>query len=167
MAFVSGLMGPYMSPMPIGASLATLFSLLVALIGTPWLAFRLLKEHGKDEEYRLEDTKVFKFYERTLTPLLHSGRRPGSRSDRDGAPRSLSVSLFFFRAVEVKILPYDNKSELQVIIDMPEGTTLEQTASVAKEIAGYVKTVPEVTTTSTTSGRTPRSTSTGWCAITT
>jgi multidrug efflux pump subunit AcrB len=144
MAFVSGLMGPYMSPMPIGASLATLFSLLVALIGTPWLAFRLLKEHGHEEEYRLEDTNVFKFYQKTLTPVLHSGKRSWGLIGFVTGLLLVSVSLFFFRAVEVKILPYDNKSEMQVIIDMPEGTTLEQTARVAKEIAGYVRTVPEV-----------------------
>lgn len=145
MAFVSGLMGPYMSPMPIGASLAMLFSLLVALVGTPWLAYRLLKEHGGEREYRIEDTLTYRFYDRTLAPLLDNPKKAWTTIGVVAALLLASVSLLFLRAVEVKILPYDNKSEMQVIVDMPEGTTLEQTARAAKEIAGYLKTVPEVT----------------------
>jgi multidrug efflux pump subunit AcrB len=145
MAFVSGLMGPYMSPMPIGASLAMLFSLLVALVGTPWLAYRLLKHHGEEKEYRIEDTRTYRFYDKTLGPLLDNRKRAWTMIWIVTGLLLASVSLFFFRAVEVKILPYDNKSEMQVIIDMPEGTTLEQTARVAKDIAGYLRTVPEVT----------------------
>jgi len=99
MAFVSGLMGPYMSPMPIGASLATLFSLLVALIGPRgWPSAS--QGARKDEEYRLEDTKVFKFYQRTLTPVLHSSRRSWTMIGFVTALLLVSISLFFFRAVE-------------------------------------------------------------------
>jgi len=146
MAFVSGLMGPYMSPMPIGASMAMLFSLFVALVGTPWLAYRLLKSHeGDEKEYRVEDTFVYRFYNKTLAPLLDNSKRAWISIAVVCGLLLLSTSLFIFRLVEVKILPFDNKSEMQVIIDMPEGTTLEQTARVAKEISGYLKTVPEVT----------------------
>jgi multidrug efflux pump subunit AcrB len=144
MAFVSGLMGPYMSPMPIGASVAMLFSLLVALVGTPWLAFHLLKAHGLEREYRLEDTRIYGFYKKTLLPLLDDRKRAAISIAAVSVLLLVSVSLFLFRAVEVKILPYDNKSEMQVIVDMPEGTTLEQTARVAKEISAYLTTVPEV-----------------------
>jgi multidrug efflux pump subunit AcrB len=144
MAFVSGLMGPYMSPMPIGASLATLFSLLVALVGTPWLAFHLLKAHEMETEYKIEETRIYKFYNRTLLPLLDNRKRAATAIAVVSGLLVLSVSLFLFRLVEVKILPYDNKSEMQVIIDMPEGTTLEQTARVTKGISGFLRTVPEV-----------------------
>ncbi len=147
MAFVSGLMGPYMSPMPIGAALAMLFSLFVALVGTPWLAYRLLKAHGGEEkEYRVEETRIYRFYNKTLGPLLDNNKQIWMWLAVVVVLLLGSVSLFFFRAVEVKILPFDNKSEMQVIIDMPEGTPLEQTARVAKEISTYLKTVPEVTT---------------------
>ncbi|UCG51334.1 MAG: efflux RND transporter permease subunit [Candidatus Latescibacterota bacterium] len=145
MAFVSGLMGPYMSPMPIGASLAMLFSLLVALVGTPWLAYRLLKRGGEEKEYSVEDTLVYRFYTKTLAPLLDRPKRAWISIIAVCVLLLLSVSFFLFRFVEVKILPYDNKSEMQVIIDMPEGTTLEQTARVAKDISAYLKTVSEVT----------------------
>lgn len=144
MVFVRGLMGPYMSPMPIGASLAMLFSLLIALVGTPWLAYRLIKDTGHDEEYDLEKTFIFKVYDKTLRPVLRRPVLGWSMLGGVGVILLLAISLFPLRVVEVKMLPFDNKSEFQVIIDMPEGTPLEQTARVAKEIAAYIRTVPEV-----------------------
>lgn len=147
MAFVSGLMGPYMSPMPIGAALAMIFSLLVALIITPWLAYRLLKsEKPKNPEkaFVLEETLIYKFYSATIRPLIAS---PVKRWGFIGGVTLLllgSMTLLVFKLVAVKMLPFDNKNELQVIIDMPEGTTLERTAVVAGEIAGYLKSQPEV-----------------------
>ena len=151
MAFVSGLMGPYMSPMPIGASMAMIFSLIVALIITPFLAYRLLREGDDHEEsgnsdtgYKLEETFIYRAYEKTMTPLLES---PAKRwSFIVGVTLLLlgSMSLFYFKLVAVKMLPFDNKNEFSVVIDMPEGTTMERTAVVAKEIASYLREQPEV-----------------------
>ncbi len=145
MIFVSGLMGPYMSPMPIGASLAMLFSLMVALIATPWLAYRLLKQTGHiDESKGLEKSFIYRFYNTTFVPLLDNSRKTWIVLGAIAAMLLIAVSLLFIRAVEVKMLPFDNKSEIQVIIDMPEGTTLEQSAAVTHEMAGVLRTVPEV-----------------------
>jgi multidrug efflux pump subunit AcrB len=148
MLFVSGLMGPYMSPMPIGASLAMMFSLLVALIGTPWLAFRLLgKAHqGKDEEstYVLEETKIYRAYRWFLEPLLE---KPGRLVVALGIVVVLllgATGLFFTRTVMVKMLPFDDKNEMQVILDLPEGTTLETSATLALDVARGLEPVPEI-----------------------
>lgn len=142
MVFVSGMMGPYMSPMPIGASLAMIFSLLVALMITPWLAFRLLRHEDqsgkKEEDYQLENTWIYRVYYKIMNPLLNSGAKRWLFIGGVVAMLLGSVSLFLFKVVTVKILPFDNKNEFQVVIDMPEGSTLEQTASVTKEIALYL-----------------------------
>ncbi len=126
MAFVGGLMGPYMRPIPIGASAAMIFSLLVAFMVTPWAAVRILKR-GRDGKHEEED-RLTRLYRRVMGNILHH------TSVRWGFLASVvflllgSVSLFYFQFVKVKMLPFDNKSEFQVIIDMPEGTTLEETA---------------------------------------
>ncbi|MFQ5751348.1 MAG: efflux RND transporter permease subunit, partial [bacterium] len=145
MAFVSGLMGPYMSPMPIGASLAMLFSLLVALIVTPWLSYRLLKNGKEEKEYVLEETLVYRIYKKTLAPLIENTKKGWLAIAVGALLLMLAISFLFFRLVKVKMLPFDNKSEFQVIVDMPEGTTLEQTAAVTKDLVSYLNTVPEVT----------------------
>ena len=146
MVFVSGLMGPYMSPMPIGASLAMLFSLMVALIATPWLAYRLLKqgEGHADESEGLDDSLVFRFYNRTLKPLLDSPRKAFIALAAIAGMLLIAVSMLFVRMVEVKMLPFDNKSEIQLIIDMPEGSTLEETAAAAHDMVSALRDVPEV-----------------------
>ena len=142
MVFVSGMMGPYMSPMPIGASIAMIFSLLVALMITPWLAYRLLKHDdgkGDDKDYSLEKTLIYKLYDKTMRPMIES---PMKRWVFIGSVTVLlfaSASLFLFKVVTVKILPFDNKNEFQVVVDMPEGTTLEETANVTKELAAYLR----------------------------
>ncbi len=149
MAFVRGLMGPYMRPMPIGASLAMLFSLGVALVMTPWLAYRLLKGghgHGHEEEgYDLHRTWIYRFYRWLLVPMIKSPARRWAFLGLILLLQVGAVLLLPAKLVTVKMLPFDNKSELQVIVDMPEGTTLEQTARVAREIGLYLGTVPEVT----------------------
>jgi multidrug efflux pump subunit AcrB len=147
MAFVSGLMGPYMAPMPIGASLAMTFSLLVALIGAPWFSYRLMRGASGDEGegYQLERTPIYRGYRWIVQPLL---ARPWKGLVFLGAVFVLllaSIALIPLKAVTVKMLPFDNKSEVQIIVDMPEGTTLEQTTRVGREMAGYLRTVPEVT----------------------
>lgn len=147
MAFVSGMMGPYMSPMPIGASIAMILSLFVALTVTPYLGYHLLREkekQGHKASRGLETSTIYKIYRKIEKPLLDS---PGKRKLMLGVTLVLllgSVAMFFTKAVVVKMLPFDNKNEFQVVIDMPEGTTLERTAAVTREIAQYLRTVPEV-----------------------
>ena len=145
MVFVSGLMGPYMSPMPIGATLAMIFSLLVALIATPWLSFRLLKtEEGHHEEYDITKTGYYKLFNNILSPFIESPVKRWIAFGVVGLMLFGAIALVPLKAVQMKMLPFDNKNEFQVIIDMPDGTSLEQTARVAKEAAAYLKTVPEV-----------------------
>ena len=145
MAFVSGLMGPYMRPIPIGASAAMIFSLLVAFIVTPWASLRFLKRvdsHGDHAEQ--VEGRATQLYRSFMTRLIRD------RKWRIGFLSLVvilllgSVSLFAFRAVRVKMLPFDNKSEFQVIIDTPEGTTLEETAALTREIGDSLGKVPEV-----------------------
>ena len=145
MAFVGGLMGPYMRPIPVGASAAMIFSLIVAFIVTPWATVRLLKHahHGDDDA---AESALTRFYRRVMGALL-------------GAPRLRAVflggvvvlllgamALVAVKWVRVKMLPFDNKSEFQVIVDMPEGTPLEQTDRVTQALADALRTQPEVTT---------------------
>ena len=143
MVFVSGLMGPYMSPMPIGASIAMIFSLLVALTITPYLAYRLLKG-GEDEEkdiesqFKLEDGFIYKIYNKAMRPMLESPKLRWSFILSVTVLLLASTTLVYFKKVAVKMLPFDNKNEFQVIVDMPEGTTLERTAVVTKELAAFV-----------------------------
>ncbi len=147
MAFVSGLMGPYMSPMPIGASLAMLFSLLVALIITPFVAYRLLQheENGNHHrEYALERTTLYRLYAATIQPMLSDARRRWMFIGGVSGLLLASMLLLYFKLVAVKMLPFDNKNEMQIIVDMPEGGTLERTAAVTKAIASYLRTQPEV-----------------------
>lgn len=147
MAFVSGMMGPYMSPMPIGASIAMLLSLFVALTVTPYLGYHLLQEKEEQkhkEEQGLETTWVYKIYSKIEKPLLTSSVKRRTMLGITVLLLLLSVFMFFNKSVVVKMLPFDNKNEFQVVIDMPEGTTLERTAAVTKEIAQYLSTVPEV-----------------------
>src|SRR5690554_5249435 len=149
MAFVSGLMGPYMSPMPIGASIAMILSLFVALTVTPYLGLIFLREKEKKGKpakkvKTLEETRIYRLYSKVQTPLLNNR---GKRWIFLGGITLLlvgSVAMFFTKSVAVKMLPFDNKNEMQVVIDMPEGTTLERTAVVAKEIGQYLATQPLV-----------------------
>jgi multidrug efflux pump subunit AcrB len=148
MLFVSGLMGPYMSPMPVGATVAMLFSLAVALIVTPWLAYRFLPqhgdEHGEGEGYVLEETRIYRIYRAVMLPLL---RKPSRLLLTLGGVTLLllgSVAMFAFRTVSVKMLPFDDKNELQVIVDMPEGTPLERTLALAQDLAVATVGVEEV-----------------------
>ena len=152
MAFVSGLMGPYMSPIPINASMGMLISLAVAFVFTPWSTNRALSRvahnHGGQHHGRGERNRLTPFFTAVMSPFLetHKGRR--NRWLLLGAILSLiglSLSLAGFRAVVLKMLPFDNKSEFQVVLDMPEGTALEQTSRVLNEIGAYLETVPEVT----------------------
>ena len=162
MAFVSGMMGPYMRPIPVGASVAMLASLAVAFIVTPYLGYRLLRGHvahapagggAPDQAPEGEETgRVGRLYTRLLTPLMD---RRGRRLAFYGGVVALlvaSVGLLFVKAVQVKMLPFDNKSEFQVVLDLPEGTTLETTNAAAQEVASYLRHVPEVSSTEVYAG---------------
>ena len=147
MAFVSGLMGPYMRPIPVNASIAMFFSLLVAFVVIPWFCQTCYRPgsvvKGVDHE---EDENGFaaRLYRRFLSPLLVHPVMAAAFICIVALLLGGSVLLFYTRHVVVKMLPFDNKSEIQLVIDMPEGTTLEETARVTKALSQYVRTVPEV-----------------------
>lgn len=153
MAFVSGMMGPYMSPMPIGASIAMIFSLLIALTLTPYFGYLFLRhkdkkgeEHESEEkETDLHETKIYKLYAKIITPFLENRKRRWTFMIGLTVVLLGSFVLFYTKSVPVKMLPFDNKNEFQVVIDMPEGTTLERTAAVAKELAVYISRNDKVT----------------------
>ena len=172
MAFVSGMMGPYMRPIPIGASAAMLASLAVAFIVTPYVALRLLRGHVVPEVMshdaaeagdadgaaacepvaRAEPSGFAKFYSRIMTELMDRPRlRVGFYAGVLGLVVA-SVALVAMRAVQVKMLPFDNKSEFQVVLDLPEGSTLETSNAAASEVAAYLRTIPEVTGTEVYAG---------------
>ncbi len=148
MAFVSGLMGPYMRPIPVGASAAMLLSLLIAFIISPWLSYIVLKGTKHDDRGEKENKilgALNRIYEKNLMGLLESSKK---RLAFMGFVLLLLGAAFLLvplKLVTMKMLPFDNKSELQVIIDMPEGTTLEKSAALSSEMGEYLKTVPEVT----------------------
>ncbi|MEN9876780.1 MAG: hypothetical protein RLZZ529_1777 [Bacteroidota bacterium] len=147
MAFVSGMMGPYMSPMPIGASIAMILSLFVALTVTPYLGYHLLQEKEEQEHKEAEgmDTSwIYKMYNKIERPFLDSSPKRRLLLGVTVVLLFGSVLMFFTKSVIVKMLPFDNKNEFQVVIDMPEGTTLERTSAVTREIAQYLATKPEV-----------------------
>ncbi len=150
MGFVSGMMGPYMRPIPVGASMAMIFSLFIAFVISPYMAFRLLKDQKYDdsEQDNGEEHKKswdYRAYVKLMTPLL---KKPGVRFVFLAGVFLLllaSCSLVYFKFVRVKMLPFDNKSEFQIVIDMPEGSTLEETYHLTRDIGNYLSTVPEVT----------------------
>ncbi len=149
MAFVSGLMGPYMAPMPIGASIAMILSLFVALTITPYLGCVFLREKENKgvkskSEKTVEETFIYKIYDKLERPLLENKVKRWLFLGGTFLVLIGTMVLFFTKSVAVKMLPFDNKNEFQVVIDMPEGTTLERTGVVAQEISQYLSTRPEV-----------------------
>ncbi len=151
MAFVTGLMGPYMRPIPINSSVAMFFSMLLAFILTPYLAIRWLKHdeaHESPEALGKEDEAragfLVRLFNKIYMPLFNNRAKRWIFLGFAGMLLIVSVLLLVSRAVLVKMLPYDNKSELQVVLDMPEGTPLQETYRVAKQIADYIKNTNEV-----------------------
>ena len=154
MAFVGGLMGPYMRPIPIGASAAMFFSLAISFIVTPWAAIRILQwrknldngtrnaERGYDGD---ENSFFARIYRGLMTPLIASAKRRYQFLAALVVLLLVSMALVYVGWVKVKMLPFDNKSEFQIILNMPEGSSLERTAQAAREIAAAVRTEPEVT----------------------
>jgi multidrug efflux pump subunit AcrB len=152
MAFVSGLMGPYMSPIPINSSLGMALSLAIAFTVTPWLALKLMKSHGHghNDSAHAEPTaaglgaKLQTLFARLLTPLLESSRKRWQLLAGILAALMLSVGLTVVQWVVLKMLPFDNKSEFQVMVDMPAGTPLEDTAATLHELGAFLAQQPEV-----------------------
>ena len=151
MAFVSGLMGPYMRPIPVGATAAMAFSLVVAFVVTPWAAVRILRGRAGHAHDETED-RVTRLYRRVMGPLLH---RPALRWSFLATVALLlieSCALVYVEFVKVKMLPFDNKSEFQVIVDMEEGSALEETARVTRLLAEETLRQPEVVNVQTYAG---------------
>ena len=162
MAFVTGLMGPYMRPIPVNASVGMLLSLIIALVVTPWLSLKLLRGHGSDDARAVDAdgtdathghaagsmaARLHALFERLMTPFLdpdRGARRRGLLFASMGGLVVLAASLAVFQLVVLKMLPFDNKSELQVVVDLPEGRTLEDTAALLTELTAVLERVPEV-----------------------
>ncbi|NPV48898.1 MAG: efflux RND transporter permease subunit, partial [Armatimonadetes bacterium] len=145
LAFVRGLMGPYMRPIPVGASAAMVFSLLIAFIVSPYASVRLLRGAGAHGEHASQEGFTTRLYRRAMGPLIHQPRLGVTFLGGIVVLLLLAMLLLPLKLVVVKMLPFDNKSEFQVIIDAPEGTTLERTAQAARALSDYMCTVPEVT----------------------
>ncbi len=148
MAFVTGLMGPYMSPIPINASIGMLISLAVAFIVTPWMSNVML---GRSQVHHGDESGegwLYRVFRRGVGPFLNENKGRGKRWALGGLIMVFiagSVALVGVQMVVMKMLPFDNKSEFQVVVDMPEGTSVERTARVLGELGEYLATVPEVT----------------------
>jgi multidrug efflux pump subunit AcrB len=145
MAFVRGLMGPYMRPIPIGASSAMLFSLGVALVVSPWAAMRLLsRSHAEKKKPDHAEGGTTRLYRRIMSPLIRSKRHRFGFLVGVVLLLLAATALVPLKLVRVKMLPFDNKSEFQVIVDMPDGTPLEQTTRVSQALGRYLAQQPEV-----------------------
>ena len=148
MAFVSGLMGPYMSPIPINSSLGMALSLAIAFTVTPWLALKVMKSQGHASAPHDTPTglgpKLQKLFTRVLTPFLDSARKRWLLLVGILVAMMLSVGLTLVQWVVMKMLPFDNKSEFQVVVEMPAGTPLESTAATLHELGAFLAQQPEV-----------------------
>ena len=149
--FITGMMGPYMAPMSANVPMTVTFSTLCALTIVPWMTFTLLKNHpaiGKttaDSEGKAAPTRIYRIYEKVVSPFLSSRGMRYILLAVILILLAFSASLVLFRQVPLKMLPFDNKNEFQVVIDMPEGTTLETTDSVVRTFEDYLRQVSEVT----------------------
>ena len=147
MAFVRGLMGPYMRPIPVGASAAMVFSLIVAFVVSPWAALRLLRHYASGSAHGHHEAEGWttRFYRKLMNPLILDARRRWMFLAGVVVLLMAAVAFIPLKWVRVKMLPFDNKSEFQVMIDMPDGTPLEQTTRVAQTLGHYLEQQPEVT----------------------
>jgi multidrug efflux pump subunit AcrB len=142
--FITGMMGPYMAPMAFNVPLSVIVSTVVAFLVTPWLAFKLLKPVTEPAGYDISHTGLYRVYATLLKPLLHTRRRSWLFLAMVALLFLISVVFPALRLVPLKLLPYDNKDEFQVVVDMPEGTTLERTQGVVTALSTYLSSVPEV-----------------------
>jgi multidrug efflux pump subunit AcrB len=149
MAFITGMMGPYMRPMALNVPVAVVMSTVVALTITPWLAWRALKGGALANEDAkrptpVEETATHRFYERLLGGFLDDGRRAWALFGTVSVLFAAAVGLVALRAIPLKMLPFDNKNELQLLVDAPEGTTLERTDATVRRLAEVIRRAPEV-----------------------
>lgn len=145
MAFVGGLMGPYMRPIPIGSSAAMFFSLAIAFIVTPWAAVRMLRLGSSMKHFASDENFFTRLYRRLMGPLIKRARSRWIFLSAISALLLCALALVGIGWVKVKMLPFDNKSEFQIILNMPEGSALERTAQTAREMAAALRVEPEVT----------------------
>jgi len=148
MFFITGMMGPYMAPMAFNVPVAMMVSLIVSLTITPWASYLLLKRHDQDDNeqsFDLKQSGVYKFYHKTLGALIASPKRAWLFVFLIMLAFVGAAMLAVTRAVPLKLLPFDNKNELQLVIDMPKNSTLEATDQVARALGKYLATVDEVT----------------------
>ncbi len=154
MFFITGMMGPYMRPMALNVPLAMLSSLIVAVAITPWLSSKILKVepgHGHDEG-NVKETATYRLYARVMKPLVESKSRTWTLVAIIGFLFVGSIALALTGLVPLKMLPFDNKNEFQIVVDTPESFTLERTDAVVRELEAYLGTVPEVTDFTSTVG---------------
>ncbi|MDD5271952.1 MAG: efflux RND transporter permease subunit [Methylovulum sp.] len=147
MFFITGMMGPYMAPMAFNVPIAMLMSLVIAFTVTPWVSFKLLKgDYGKDHgiPFELKASRSFKAYQAILAPLLASKAKAWLFLLAVSVAFAASAMMAVTRVVPLKLLPFDNKNELQLVIDMPKGSSLEATDEVAAALGHYLATVNEV-----------------------
>lgn len=146
MLFITGMMGPYMRPMAVNVPLTMVMSLLVAFTITPWMSYHVLKgQYGKqEEEFVLQQTSTYRLYRRALEPFLDSRPKAWLLLASVAALLLVSMAMPALNLVPLKMLPFDNKNELQLVLDMPEGTPLEETDRAVRALEDYLATVNEV-----------------------
>jgi len=145
MLFVSGLMGPYMAPIPVNASAAMIFSFFVAVVIAPWLMVNFARKTLKAGHRSEGSGRLGALYARVARKVIANKRSAWIFLGSVGIATLIACSMFYFELVTVKLLPFDNKSEVQIVLDLPEGTALEDTARTAERAAAVARTVPEVT----------------------
>ncbi len=144
MFFITGMMGPYMAPMAFNVPISVMVSTVVAFVVTPWLVFKLLRQDQPEGEYDIQRTFLYRIYTHLIGPLISSRKRAWVFLSVVAIAFVISALLPMLRLVPLKLLPYDNKDEFQIVINMPEGTTLERTQGVAQAFGEHLRTVPEV-----------------------
>ena len=146
MLFVSGLMGPYMAPIPANASAAMLFSFFVAMVIAPWLMFRLHPEHSATRVGNAHDEgRLGRIYRAAAEPILRTRARAWAFLIGTGFATIAVCGLFYTQSVTVKLLPFDNKPEVRAVLNLPEGSTLEDTEQALFAAAGIARGMPEIT----------------------
>ncbi|MBW2363395.1 MAG: efflux RND transporter permease subunit [Deltaproteobacteria bacterium] len=149
MLFITGMMGPYMRPMAINVPLAMFMSMVVAFVITPWLAYRALRRHATESDEApappVHETLLYRGYAKLLAPMLARRRNAWTLLGLVFGLFVFALALGAVRAVPLKMLPFDNKAEFQIVIDAPEGTTLERLDAVTRALAAEVARAPEVT----------------------
>ncbi|USD68282.1 efflux RND transporter permease subunit [Vibrio sp. SCSIO 43136] len=148
MFFITGMMGPYMAPLAFNVPISVVFSTVVAFMITPWLAKKILRAAQDQGEYQIETTLLYKFYDKLLTPLLASRRKSWMFLLLVAGLFVGAALLPAMRLVPLKLLPYDNKNEFQLIVNMPETSSFVDTSNTLREFSDYLVTVPEISSVS-------------------